>query len=302
MKKFFCFVIVISMLSVLCIPISANNQPKISANPMSDATSDTTASTYSSVQAKKDLIVKVQQLRLSDSLRTKQDSYTERQIMDTLTNLNLKNAPSSEIETTMESMGLYKLKTPQKAQIKHFAEGNSVTIYSPDIYYASGTNQWWVSASGHWNDDSALDDIGIWLSNVQNVGGQDGYGVAFTNLSGKYNSAFKGGSCTISDTNGKTNSTTNRSDGNGKYGFGYRLQDYGYNHNRYVGKGFTSIGKYDIKFTNLNGIATQYYDHTWSGCTIDSITFGVSGKSAGLDVSVSDKNSNFLIYSSDTNM
>lgn len=99
----------------------------------------------------------------------------------------------------------------------------------------------------------------------------------------------------------RTVSTSYRSDGDGSKGFGFRLQDYAYisPYDTYVGYKWYGSCTYDTWFGNYSGVATAYYIHTWSSAHINSITFGVEGKTAGVSMDIENRDKSFPAYSFD---
>lgn len=100
--------------------------------------------------------------------------------------------------------------------------------------------------------------------------------------------------------------TTNRSDGDGALGFGFRLQDYIFDksiigsNKGYVGYKWAGDVTYDDCFGSYSFIATSYYIHTYSTATLDSITFGIQGKQAGLNIIINNSINSFTGFSNDT--
>ena len=65
----------------------------------------------------------------------------------------------------------------------------------------------------------------------------------------------------------------------------------------YVGKNFSGLGRYNSNFTYLNGRATTYYIHTYDDSYINSVSFGISGKIAGISASITNVTRSFTAYS-----
>lgn len=174
---------------------------------------------------------------------------------------------------------------------------NDVTISTPTIYYNAYNKTWTVTCGGQWNTTA-------WNKLLPgDVGGQDGFGVGYTNTSSSYNSSVISCSAYITDRN-RYVSTSYRSDGDGSKGFGFRLQDYIYTSdfgytNHYVGAIWCGLCNYDSYFSTYSGVATAYYIHTYSSASLSGVQFGVSGKTAGIEASISSKSDSFTGFSSD---
>lgn len=103
---------------------------------------------------------------------------------------------------------------------------------------------------------------------------------------------------TISDGLGHEISTTSRSNGDGSKGFGFQLQDVlrkstnSGNYSKtttyfsYIGKHFSGVARYSYNFTYLNGRVTSYLVHTYNNSSIQSISFGISGKTSEVDAKI----------------
>lgn len=80
-------------------------------------------------------------------------------------------------------------------------------------------------------------------------------------------------------------STSNRSDGDGSKGFGFRIQDH-WKSGYYVGHKWSGLCTYDRWFGNYNGVATAYYIHTYDSASLESVDFGFDGKTAGISATI----------------
>ena len=86
-------------------------------------------------------------------------------------------------------------------------------------------------------------------------------------------------------------------------GFGFRLQDKQFStptFTTYVGYIWYGACTYDSQYASFDAVATSYYTHTYSTATINGVSFGVQGKSAGVTVDVSKQSKSFTGYSIDT--
>lgn len=140
------------------------------------------------------------------------------------------------------------------------------------------------------------DDIG------GNVGGMDGFGVAYSNSTHNYNAYVIRTAAYITDADhDRQVSTANRDDGDGKMGFGFRLQDYTYGvfSRKYVGYKWYGSCTYNSSFESYNGIATAYYIHTFRNAQITSISFNSNSNGYGLPCNISVSDEYFQAYSVD---
>jgi hypothetical protein len=215
------------------------------------------------------------------------------------------------IKSTMAQKGIYLLDQSIDSISTTMTVGSSdIHMSAPIISYNSYDGSWSVTGGGWWTDNNWESSIGLAIGNTYNMGGVDGYGVAFTSTKGTYNTSVISQYSYISDDSNHTLQTYNRSDGNGALGFGFRQQDYAVRTGSvgsgtialwdYVGKHFADQVVYDRNFVNYSGVATSYYIHTWSSASISSVTFGVEGKTAGVSASISDVPDSFTCFSTDT--
>ncbi len=205
------------------------------------------------------------------------------------------------IKAELETYGIYEFPTEiiERNDVVPLIDGNDVYVANPSIYYDASTNRWVVVTGGQWLTEN-YDDNFIFLN--PDVGGLDGYGVAFTSTSG-YNSSVVDVLGTIYTENGDLSQIRNRSDGNGGLGFGFRQQDkyiqVGLAKYVYLGDQWSGICYYDSEFASFSAVATSYYVHTYDSASISSITFGVSGKQAGLEIAIENSAGSFVAYSDD---
>ncbi|SFD59624.1 hypothetical protein [Bacillus sp. UNCCL81] len=190
------------------------------------------------------------------------------------------------------------------------SQGSDITMNAPWITYDSVTKRWDVTGGGYWKNTHWFNDItNAWVGYVgetKNVGGYDSVGVTYYNTSGTYNTSVLSSYGTWNDGNGWSSSTSNPSHGNGKYGVAFDYQDkiklvdilglIGPEDATYLGHGFSAGVQYDSNFANYNGKARTFYVHTWSNASISSITLGVSGKTFGADIQITNSANSFTIY------
>ncbi len=69
--------------------------------------------------------------------------------------------------------------------------------------------------------------------------------------------------------------------------------------NLYVGYKWYACVKYDSDFASYACVATGYYIHTYSNAEITNISFGVSGKTGGVNIVIENSSKSFVAYSSD---
>lgn len=261
------------------------------------------------VAAKKQLVQKAEQKLQTLSLRV----ASEEEINKRLAKLTSEGVDPKSIAAEMENYGVFRLETPEEPSMKTAGiDNSSMTMNAPNIYYDSNTKQWIIIAGGYWKDDKWLDHVPTVQSFPMNVGGRDGFGVGFTATGGKYETKVNSHYAYMSDGQGNEISTTSRSDGDGRQGFGFQLQDY---INKtcycpvywppttekfsYIGKHFAGLARYDSKFESYNGVATTYYVHTYDESYISSIRFNVSGKTAGVEFNIANAAQSFPAYSND---
>lgn len=234
---------------------------------------------------------------------------------DALSNGEIKSGTREELDTLMEKAtfattevekenirqelaqyGVYMYDSPVIAQPR--SGTGDVTMATPIVFYESWEKTWTVTCGGNWKNTNWAEQI-----LVGDVGGDEAFGVGYTNSSNTYKSSVVRASAYITDSaNNKMVSTSNRSDGDGSKGFGFRLQDYIYNTSttsEYVGYKWYGTCTYDADFGTYNGVATAYYVHTYSKAEISGVSFGIEGKTAGVSVDISSKSYSFTAYSND---
>ena len=161
-------------------------------------------------------------------------------------------------------------------------------------YYEAWNNCWSVTCGGEWNNTN-------YGGYINDVGGDDGFGVGYTNSSNPYKSSVVSCSAYLTDANNRYyESTSNRSDGDGSKGFGFRLQDGWQNIGNYVGHKWSGVCTYDNWFGNYNGVATAYYIHTYNEANLKSVTFGKNGTTAGIEANIEAVESSVTALSNDT--
>lgn len=220
-----------------------------------------------------------------------------------------------EIESQLNNAGVYILETDSNIPTT-LSDSSNVRMNTPLITYDSRNDEWLVSGGGYWANDSWADDMnyGVWAGYVgetKDMGGKDGFGVGYTNLSGNYQTYVVDQYAMISDGEGREVETGSRSDGDGSKGFGFELQDkvrlnvspgsfIEPEECSYLGKHFGGTLTYDGDFTYFDGIATSYYVHTYEEAYISGVKFGVDGETAGVEISVANRADSFKAYSRDT--
>ncbi|ANF97110.1 hypothetical protein [Paenibacillus bovis] len=228
-----------------------------------------------------------------------------------LTKLSSEGLPANEIEEQLKPYGIYHLDVPQTSENLNSitADQSDIAVSRPDIYYDSSKKQWVIVGAGYWKTDNWLSHKPFVTSGgeIINIGGPDAFGVSFTNKGTTYTTSLKKTYATLSNGSGTTKESQVRSDGNGRFGFGFRLQDYilrkqGYTDTfTYVGKHFAGLARYDENFEKYSGTATTYYFHTFNKTSLDTITFGVSNTEVGISATYINKGSQIEAYSGDTN-
>ncbi len=205
----------------------------------------------------------------------------------------------SVIYSELEEYGCYVI-NPSDDEIVTFSDASDIYLSTPTIYYNAYNMTWTVTCGGNWTNNRWSYDNPF----LGSVGGQDGFGVGFTQVSGNNTGAVVSASAYLYDGISTYSSTSYRSDGDGSKGFGFRLQDYTRLEQstmltRYVGHTFSGLCNYDRYFGSMSGIATAYYIHTWSSATISSVSFGIEGKTAGINATISGSSNSFIAYSAD---
>lgn len=209
--------------------------------------------------------------------------------------LILRAASSSDnvdgIYEDLESYGTYLINpTDSNTLITPMSSADSdVTINTPSIYYNAYNNTWTVSCGGYWKNNNWSEITAL----PGNVGGTDGFGVYYTSITQPYKSSVVNVSASLSNADySRSVSTTNRADGDGALGFGFRIQDYTYLIDpisvAYVGYRWSGLCNYDTYFGSYGGVATGYYSHTYNSAKIQSVSFDSSKK-----VSVSFTNASY---------
>jgi hypothetical protein len=208
-------------------------------------------------------------------------------------------ADKEAIYAELESYGTYVI-NPSDEELTTMSQQGDVAVSTPTVYYNSWNKTWSVSCGGQWISNAWNSDN---YTLPGNVGGTDGFGVGYTSVTGTYKSSVVSVSGGLTDGAQKSSSTSSRSDGDGSKGFGFRVQDYIYMSdavtNRYVGYTWTGLCNYDSWFSNFGAVATGYYTHTYRSCNINSVSFGIEGKSAGVSVDISVKDQGFTTYGND---
>lgn len=179
------------------------------------------------------------------------------------------------------------------------SDNGDVKLSTVSIYYSSSSNSWIVSTSGYWLNNNWL-TAGL----VGDKGDKDCFGVSFINTSNYGSTSITGKSAYITDQNSaKTKSTSNTSTISGQDGFAFELQDYTYNTSSgtmYVGYKWYGACTYSSNFANFNGTAVPFYIHTYDEAYISSLTLGVDTSSAGISVTIVNRNSSFTAHGTHT--
>lgn len=213
------------------------------------------------------------------------------------------------LDQELEALGVYRYPAEEIGTIAPLSDSSSVIVNAPRIYYTPAEQSWTVATGGKWRNDNWSQEM-TW--GEINIGGADGFGVGYSNTSGNYTTRVLYNTGML--TNGKEvpeykySLTSNRSDGDGKVGFGFQLQDTVYKASlteyEYVGATWSGYCAYDTNFAYYDGIATSYYVHTWNKATLTSVSFQVGGSSAGgsgsIGFTITNVEKSFKAFSSDT--
>lgn len=232
-----------------------------------------------------------------------QSRRTPQQANEKLAAMVAEGKSFQEIKDKMLTMGVYLLDAQSDSLAASLRVSSSdMRMTPPIISYSPASASWTITGGGQWKNDNWKSNLPWLWSNQADIGGADGIGVAFTSTRGSYNTSVVKQYAYISDGNGHSVSTYSRSDGNGAKGFGFKLQDYARSWNdgvSYVGKHFAAQVSYGSNFTNYHGVATSYYVHTWNAATLNSVSFGINGKQAGLSFNITNPSYSFVSYSID---
>lgn len=269
------------------------------------------------VKAKKELMEKAE----NSTKRITKKSQDE--IDYILARMTSEGVNQDVIAKEVEKYGIYKLEIPNEVKGDYVnslsTDNTDVTMTDPAVYYDYNKKQWVVVGGGYWHSNDWLQYVpAIWTGgghegSTVDVGGRDGFGLGYTNTSGTYNTLVKSVYAYISDGLGNESYTKNRSDGDGRKGIGFEIQDKLRARKKvgtywppdtsefsYIGKHFAGLARYNSNFANYDGIATTYYIHTYESASIQSVDFGVQGQSAGVKATLINKQYSFPAYSDDT--
>lgn len=271
--------------------------------------------TYDGVKAKNELVKLAEQKVKSGNIIKKSTG----EINQMLLRLASEGVSEDTMAKEMEKYGVFKLNTPKEQMVTLTnVDQSDISMSTPMIYYDSNTSEWVVVGGGYWITNDWLEHVpslwpGLGLEGeIYNVGNTNGFGVGYTSTSGTYNSKVNSVYAYMSDGEGHEVYTTVRADGDGSKGFGFRLQDYirlkkdmglicekTTEYFSYIGKHFAGLARYDSKFSSYDGVATSYFVHTYSSASISSVKFGVSGKTAGIDFTITNEQYSFPAFSND---
>lgn len=260
----------------------------ISSSPISN-------SVYLSATDKEHFATQMDAIYLQKVMKNEVNIPTRELIDSLLLQVSIASPQEQErINAELESYGVYKYDSPIIERPATRTGTGDVTLATPTIYYEAWSTYWSVTCGGEWKNTNYGDVVG-------DVGGADGFGVGYTNCSNDYKSHVVSASAYLTDANNNYyESTSNRSDGDGSKGFGFRLQDSwqdGIGH--YVGHKWSGLCTYDSWFGNYNGVATAYYIHTYDSANLTGVSFGVDGKTAGISASIEFQEDSFTAFSND---
>lgn len=293
MKKILSLFLSLMLLVVMVIPVSAAE----TSAPVLDS-----ASIYMDANSKTTFAKQMDAKFATDLQNGSVKKGTVEEIEDLMRQSTFATGLEKErINQKLENFGVYEYNPDlsPSTTIVPYSGSNDVTLTRPTIFYESWENTWTVTCGGNWKNDNWDEQILL-----GNIGGYDGFGVGYTNTTKPYQSSVIRSSGYIANEDFSASvSTSNRSDGDGSKGFGFRLQDYTrYNNDAtlgYVGYQWYGSSTYDSWFGSYSGIATGYYIHTWKSTSLTSVKFGVSGKTAGIDATLNSSSNSFTAYSSD---
>lgn len=301
MKRIIALTISISM--IMCMSVNAY------ATESSQPSLEKGASVYLRADAKKAFVASVDKKKADCVTVCSLENDERAAVIDALLlEVSVAGESRSNIVQTLEYYGVYEFigETVATKQTKNLSrttpDSSNVELNTPGVFYDSITREWVVTCGGEWVDNS-------WRHLIEflphDVGGADAFGVGFTNTGGTYNATVQRASASLRvvDDTSRVKNTQHRSDGDGEHGFGFQLQDYTYydadQELHYLGSKWSGTCYYSQSFTNFSGVATAYYIHTFDSAEIEDISFGVTGKEAGVDVTISSTSKSFVAYSSD---
>lgn len=285
MKKRLLMLTLSTILFLSTISVSAaETDIKLSYSTISDNT------IYMSAESKQ-LFAKKMNKVYEDALETNEAEPISEEIVEQLM-VEIAFSTGAEKDALLEQLEMYGIyQYNETPDIELYSTSSDVSLKTPTIFYSASANTWTVACQGNWKNNN-------WNVGVSgNIGGTDGFGVAYTNTS-SYNTYVVGCSAYIADQNGGNMVTTShRSDGNGAQGFGFELQDY-CTGSLYVGYKWYGSCTYSSNFANFSGTATAYYAHTYSTAYIQSVTF-TSSSNPGVNITIANRENSFKTYSSD---
>ena len=294
MRKICSIFVAIAMICALLLPASAK---EIATEPTSVCTSSIYMSTDEKLSFMERMDAKFETDSQNGNMKTASREVIDNLIMEASF---ASGAEKDKISQELATYGIYIFNTESTAgnmAIPRIGTGD-VTLNTPLVVYDSLLKSWIVTCGGVWNNNNF--DVGYKFGNI---GGEDAFGVGYTNIASQYKSSVVKASGMITDDSGDISlSKSNRSDGDGSKGFGFRLQDYTVSvlmSRKYVGYKWYGSCTYDINFASYSGIATAYYVHTWNSAEITSIRFGLEGRTAGVEISVDVSSKSFTAFSSD---
>ncbi|SHN72483.1 hypothetical protein [Desulfitobacterium chlororespirans] len=293
MKKLLSLFLSLMLLSVMVIPVSAAE----TSAPVLDSTS-----VYMDADSKNTFAKQMDAKFATDLQNGSVKKGSVEEIEELMRQSTFATGQEKEkINQTLEKFGVYEYAPDlsPSTTIVPYSATNDVYLTTPSVFYESWENTWTVTCGGNWRNDNW--DEAILLGNI---GGYDGFGVGYTNTTKPYQSSVVRSWGYIANKDSSVSvATSNRSDGDGSKGFGFRLQDYTrYNNDGtlgYVGYQWYGSSTYDSWFGTYSGLATGYYIHTWASTSLTSVEFGVSGNTAGIKAVLSSSSNSFPAYSND---
>lgn len=192
--------------------------------------------------------------------------------------------------------GIFQLAPPsEEPTLATSADGLSVSLAPPGLYYAAGSDSWYLTMMGVWSPDDPWSYV---LPRAGDVGWYDAFGLSYTAPSGDL-PARLGARGWMDDgaANGKV--TTAVSAASLGYGVGFELQDYrDRKGGRYVsvGRRFGGIIQYPAEFADFSCGLTAFYAHTGPGCWISRLKFTGAASGSGLKVAFDKPAAAFLVY------
>lgn len=306
MKKLFLSIMLAMVLSASCLIPAKNVQAAtetIGLTPVASVSieqSKNNKEKFDVVKAKTDLMEKYK-----DKLNKKRTLSPE-EIDNQFNVMLVEGKTEEEIDAFAKENGLIKLEQPQSNDdIMMMSAPSDAICQNISIYFDQYTGQWVVRGSGSWSNKNFVTDANVFICTSTNIGSYDAVGITFFNTNSSYSSSVVSSSAQFYDGHQRQVTSYSPSQGDGKLGVAFYIQDTLYLNSptgdkdpSMVGQYFNVNMRYDSNFSKYDGTARMFYIHTWDKARIDSIGFsGDNAKSFGVSASISSQEKSFQIFS-----